>query len=530
MRAAIIAARWLAPTRAVSRRSRSSRRRGDGRASADSAADGGSGDGLGLTSRPPSAQSATRESASAAPGASGPTTPSRPATRSRRSPSRPACRSRTIQRLNPDLDAQALPPGQKLKLRRVSVAARRALRAAGSPWPRALAVCACALPARPPARGAAAPPPISRSCGDRHRGRRPATSSSRATPTSAGRSPRTTKLMTALLDAPQRLRLTDRRHRAALRRGAGRVASSGCAPGERMRGARPAARAAARLAPTTPPRRSPSASRAAREPLRALDEPRARGGSAAQHALRQPDRARRPWQLLLGAGPRASSRSILRAQRFFRADHRPRSARRCAPATARAHDRQPQHARAQASRWSTASRPATRSRAGYVLVGSATRGGVTVVSAVLGEPSDARARPRHARAAALGPAALRRRSPRSSAARWPRAPECASAAPRAPSPRAPRARRRFVVRRGDAPCAATVGAPRESSTVRCPRGAPGRDDRVVATAAGSRPRAAGHRPAGARGPLTVATRDQGGGARRSWRGRWRVCAPRGRDL
>ena len=86
-------------------------------------------------------------------------------------------------------------------------------------------------------------------------------------------------------------------------------------------------------------------------------------------------------------------------------------ARRCAAARARARVVNRNDLVARRARSSTASRPATRRSAGYVLVGSATRDGVTVVSVVLGEPERGGARRRHARAAALRPVALPRASP-----------------------------------------------------------------------------------------------------------------------
>ena len=112
--------------------------------------------------------------------------------------------------------------------------------------------------------------------------------------------------------------------------------------------------------------------------------PRAR---AEGHELREPGRARRPGQPLVGARPRRADAGPA-AQALLPRDGRParrRPAQRLAPAD----DREPQHARAGGAVSSTASRRGARQQAGYVLVGSATRDGVTVISAVLGEPTEA---------------------------------------------------------------------------------------------------------------------------------------------
>ena len=107
------------------------------------------------------------------------------------------------------------------------------------------------------------------------------------------------------------------------------------------------------------------------------------------HALRQSDRARRPGQLLDRARPR-DARAPPAREPALRPHRRPAAgdaAQRlatgasCATATASSLP----------SRAWTASRRATRARAGYVLVGSATGAGCTVVSVVLGEPTRRRA-------------------------------------------------------------------------------------------------------------------------------------------
>ena len=108
-----------------------------------------------------------------------------------------------------------------------------------------------------------------------------------------------------------------------------------------------------------------------------------------------------PGQLLERLGSRQARRATTsRTQPFFariggaaarRAPHRrpgPRSSSTATTSSA-------------ACRGSTASRPATPSSAGYVLVGSATRDGMTLLSAVLGTAQRGGARREHARAARL---------------------------------------------------------------------------------------------------------------------------------
>ena len=97
---------------------------------------------------------------------------------------------------------------------------------------------------------------------------------------------------------------------------------------------------------------------------------RARQLGLDEHALREPDRARRRRATTRRARDLVTLATVLRTQAVLpqivdspsvhAEDRRPP-----------AHVRQPQHARAPATRGSTASRPATRSGAGYVLVGSA---------------------------------------------------------------------------------------------------------------------------------------------------------------
>ena len=154
-------------------------------------------------------------------------------------------------------------------------------------------------------------------------------------------------------------------------------------------------------APTTPPRRSPSHVGGSRSGVRAADEPPRAAARPARHALRQPDRARRPRQLLDARADLAKLALLLRAQRVLprRSTDLPRrdAAQRRAPA----HGRQPQHARARRRRASTASRPATR--AAPATCSSARRRATasTVVSVVLGDAErGARATPTRSRCCA----------------------------------------------------------------------------------------------------------------------------------
>ena len=121
--------------------------------------------------------------------------------------------------------------------------------------------------------------------------------------------------------------------------------------------------------------------------IRGPDEPGGRPARPRRDQLREPDRARRPGQLLDRRRPRRAGagasrgRPVPRDRRSDRGDARERRGR--------AHGRLPQHPAAQPTRASTGSRPATRSTAGYVLVASAERRGVPLLSVVLGAASEA---------------------------------------------------------------------------------------------------------------------------------------------
>ncbi len=145
--------------------------------------------------------------------------------------------------------------------------------------------------------------------------------------------------------------------------------------------------------------------------------------------------------------------------------------------------------------------------AGYVLVGSATRRGVTVVAAVLGDPSDRRARRRRARAPALRPRAL---PPRRRGAPRPHV--------RHGGPRAPRRRRR--PRRGaDRPA---HRPPRRAPAPARRRGA--RAGRRTASSADAAGHARGAQPA-AGGRARAARHADRGGARDARRPRGRHLGP-----
>ena len=98
---------------------------------------------------------------------------------------------------------------------------------------------------------------------------------------------------------------------------------------------------------------------------------KARAARAHRHALREPDRPRRARQLLDGDRPR-QARARPAPQRVLPRDDEP-AARDAEVRRPPAHVRQPQHCSCATCRRSTASRPATRSAAGYILVGSASR-------------------------------------------------------------------------------------------------------------------------------------------------------------
>ena len=116
-----------------------------------------------------------------------------------------------------------------------------------------------------------------------------------------------------------------------------------------------------------------------------------------RHELREPDRAGPARQLLEPARPR-EARARPAPRRAVQADRR-HAARHAPHRRPPADGRQPQRPRGAACRGSTASRRATRSTPATSWSAPATRKGVTLLSVVMGAPSDARPRRRHAGAA-----------------------------------------------------------------------------------------------------------------------------------
>ena len=154
------------------------------------------------------------------------------------------------------------------------------------------------LPRRPPsapARATSSRPARSSSRPPRARWRAPRNADERRSIAS------TTKLMTALLTL-ERAKLSRRLHRRALLPQPGRVADRAAAGGADD-GARPPARPARRVG-----QRRRGHARRGRQRLaprvRARDEPPRGAAQAHQHALREPDRARRAGQLLQRPRPR----------------------------------------------------------------------------------------------------------------------------------------------------------------------------------------------------------------------------------
>ena len=117
----------------------------------------------------------------------------------------------------------------------------------------------------------------------------------------------------------------------------------------------------------------------------ALMNRRARAARAHGHPLRDPDRARPRRQPLERPRTSSSSRSSCAATAFFRDV----TNRRRATLRSGAHPRTLANRNTVVDRWGPADGVKTghTQQAGYVLVGSATQHGVTVVSVVLGEPS-----------------------------------------------------------------------------------------------------------------------------------------------
>ena len=182
------------------------------------------------------------------------------------------------------------------------------------------------------------------------------------------------------------------------------------APGRAAVGRRPAARPDARVRQRRRRDARPSTSRGSRLAFVRLMNRRARELEAREHALREPDRARRARQLLLRARPRAARGARCASTRFIRkiADRTSATLVHRRPA---AHDPQPQHAARARTAAVNGLKTGHTTKAGYVLVGTRTRRGVTLVSVVLGTPSLGGARPRRARAAAAGAPARYRADP-----------------------------------------------------------------------------------------------------------------------
>ena len=154
-----------------------------------------------------------------------------------------------------------------------------------------------------------------------------------------------------------------------------------------MKVARPDARPAAWSPATTRRSRSPRASRAP-SGVRARDEPPRAAARAQEHALREPDRARRAGQLLHGARPRARSPSCCARNRFFSKTIDSPSVHaedRQPPA----HVRQPQHARAQLPLGQRRQDRPHQPGAATCSSARASRNGIQLVCAVLGTPSEA---------------------------------------------------------------------------------------------------------------------------------------------
>ena len=246
---------------------------------------------------------------------------------------------------------------------------------------------------------------------------------------------------------------------------------------------RPAARRCCSPAPTTRRRRSPSTSRGSRSGVRAADEQRAR----AQLGLRDTHYAN-PIGLDDGRATTRPPRDLAKLALLAAAQRRSRARRWTArrailhSGLARARRRQPQHARSARCPWVNGVKTGHTRRAGYVLVGSATRDGVDGRQRRHGR---ARARPRatptRSRCCATASAATtarrravdgarplagaRRRSTATSTSTLVavvRRARCASSAPR----RARRSRRRPASRRARGP-ARRAHARRHRSSCAC---------------------------------------------------------------
>ena len=239
---------------------------------------------------------------------------------------------------------------------------------------------------------------------------------------------------------------------------------------------------------------------------------RARAARAARHALREPDRARRAGQLLDRRA--TSSKLALRAARATRSSAQTVD-RRARSLHTGAHQRTVVNRNALVRRvpcvngvktGHTQQRRLRARRLGARATAS------TLVSAVLGDPSEARARRRHARAAALRPVAATAASPR-------------RARRRHVVGRARRSRSRDDARRARAP-ARTCRASSRARRARCVAASPGAPDRARRAAAPrarasarvvvrQRGRVVGARAAGHRAPRSTRA-DRGQRPMRGW--------------
>ena len=230
------------------------------------------------------------------------------------------------------------------------------------------------------------------------------------------------------------------------------------------------------------------------------DEPRRRRLGLRRDELREPDRPRRSPATTRARATWRSWRCDLRRERLFRriVDTPQNDASHRRPP---ADDRQPQRPRARRSRGSTASRPATRRDAGYVLVGSGTRKGVTLLSVVMGAPSEAARDDDTLALLRYGFSLYRRETPGAGRGRRWRAPAVrgrASERCRWWRPRRLRvtaqARPRPFGWRSTRPTHGRGADPRAASALGTARGHPGRR--------AGRPRAAGRRAPASRRPTT----------------------------
>ena len=272
--------------------------------------------------------------------------------------------------------------------------------------------------------------------------------------------------MTALLTL-ERAKLSRRPHRGAATTPRPAESVIGLRAGERMTVRRPAARAAAGQRQ----RRGGDARRARRRLAArascALMNRRARAARAdATRTTPTRSASTTPGNYSSADGPRQAHADPA-AQRVLPRGDRPaaRDAAHAARTRARSLNRNRSCARCPRS---TASRPATRRSAGYVLVGSATQDGVTVISRRARRAQRGGARRRLARAHALRPGPL---PPRARRSREGEAVRHASSSRTATSASQLVAARTVVrtARRGEQLPIARARRARASSTARCPR-------------------------------------------------------------